>query len=349
MNAGVAAHADVSMTDLLLRVADLCVEFGARAVLRDVTFDLYAGETLGLVGESGSGKSTLARAILRLIRSSKGSVLWRGQDLLACEPAALRPLRRDLQIVFQDPLASLNPRMTVGETIAEPLHIFEPGLSADTRRDRVGGMLERVGLAADMIDRYPHEFSGGQCQRIGIARAMILGPKLLICDEPVSSLDVSIQGQIVNLLLDLQRDVGTAMLFISHNLAVVRHLSHRILVMYSGRLVEIAPRDALFEMPVHPYTRALLAAVPAAPARQGATEPFRAPLIADPQIVGPPLRVERAASPPGADVGCSFRDRCAYAVALCGTTVRLEEVAAGHWVACHRSREFTAWPLRSKD
>jgi len=336
-NAGVGTNAGDSAIDVLLRVADLQVEFGARAVLRDVTFDLYAGETLGLVGESGSGKSTLARAILRLIRSSKGSVVWRGRDLLACEPAALRPLRRDLQIVFQDPLASLNPRMTVGETIAEPLRIFESALNAQARRDRVGGMLERVGLAADMIGRYPHEFSGGQCQRIGIARAMILGPKLLICDEPVSSLDVSIQGQIVNLLLDLQRDVGTAMLFISHNLAVIRHVSHRILVMYSGRLVEIAARDALFEMPAHPYTRALLAAVPAAP---GAAEP----------IAGPLLRAEPAASPAGADFGCAFRDRCAYAVGICGTTLPpLEEVAAGHWVACHRSREFTASPPPPKD
>jgi oligopeptide transport system ATP-binding protein len=339
MNAGV-----------LLRVADLQVEFAARAVLRDVTFDLYSGETLGLVGESGSGKSTLARAILRLIRSSKGSIMWRGRDLLACEPAALRPLRRDLQIVFQDPLASLNPRMTVGETIAEPLRIFEPALNAQARRDRVGGMLERVGLAADMIGRYPHEFSGGQCQRIGIARAMILGPKLLICDEPVSSLDVSIQGQIVNLLLDLQRDVGTAMLFISHNLAVVRHVSHRILVMYSGRLVEIAPRDALFATPVHPYTRALLAAVPPVPPPPpGAAEPFGRPLVAGPPIADAPLRIEPAASPPGADVGCAFRDRCAHAVGICGTAVRLEEVAAGHWVACHRSKEFTASPLPPKD
>ena len=342
--------ASVATTDRLLRVTDLCVEFGARAVLRDVTFDLYAGETLGLVGESGSGKSTLARAILRLVRASKGSVVWRGQDLLACEPAVLRALRRDLQIVFQDPLASLNPRMTVGETIAEPLRIFEPGLNAQARCSRVGGMLERVGLAAGMMGRYPHEFSGGQCQRIGIARAMILGPKLLVCDEPVSSLDVSIQGQIVNLLLDLQRDAGTALLFISHNLAVVRHLSHRILVMYSGRLVEIAPRDALFAAPVHPYTRALLAAVPATPAQHGAAEPFRAPLIAEPTIADLPLRVEAAASPAAADFGCAFRDRCGYAVGICGTTVPpLEEVAAGHRVACHRSREFTAWPLRSKD
>jgi oligopeptide transport system ATP-binding protein len=336
MNAGVAMNAGVPMPDLLLRVADLRVEFGAHAALRDVTFDLFAGETLGLVGESGSGKSTLARAILRLIRSSKGSVLWRGQDLLACEPAALRPLRRDLQIVFQDPLASLNPRMTVGETIAEPLRIFEPGLDAPARRSRVGGMLERVGLAPDMIGRYPHEFSGGQCQRIGIARAMILGPKLLICDEPVSSLDVSIQGQIVNLLLDLQRDVGTAMLFISHNLAVVRHLSHRILVMYSGRLVEIAPRDALFATPVHPYTRALLAAVPAA-AQNGAAKPPRAQ-PGTPPMASPPVRIEPTEAPLNPDSGCAFRDRCAYAVAVCGTTVPpLEEVAGGHWVACHEA------------
>ena len=349
MNAGAAMNGSVSINDVLLRVADLCVEFGAHKVLRDVTFDLYAGETLGLVGESGSGKSTLARAILRLIRSSKGSIMWRGQDLLACEPGALRALRRDLQIVFQDPLASLNPRMTVGETIAEPLRIFEPGLNAQARRGRVGGMLERVGLAADMIGRYPHEFSGGQCQRIGIARAMILGPKLLLCDEPVSSLDVSIQGQIVNLLLELQRGVGTAMLFISHNLAVVRHVSHRILVMYSGRLVEIAPRDALFAMPIHPYTRALLAAVAVVPPQDGAAEPFGMPLVAGPPIADAPLRRERAAPPLGADVGCAFRDRCAYAVGICGTAVRLEEVAAGHWVACHRSKEFTAPPLPPQD
>jgi oligopeptide transport system ATP-binding protein len=342
--------------DVLLRVADLRVEFGARAALRGVTFDLFAGETLGLVGESGSGKSTLARAILRLVRSSQGSVLWRGQDLLACTPAALRPLRRDLQIVFQDPLASLNPRMTVGESIAEPLHIFEPGLNAQARRGRVAGMLERVGLAADMMGRYPHEFSGGQCQRIGIARAMILGPKLLICDEPVSSLDVSIQGQIVNLLLDLQRDTGTAMLFISHNLAVVRHLSHRILVMYSGSLVEIAACDALFAAPIHPYTRALLAAVPSLPpARDGATGLLRAPPIAqrpngELPMPSPPGSVEPAASPLTSESGCAFRDRCPYAVAVCGTTVPpLEEVAAGHWVACHRAKEFTAWPLPAKD
>jgi oligopeptide transport system ATP-binding protein len=351
MNAAVATYAGagtyggVPPAEILLRVADLRVEFGARAALRDVTFDLFAGETLGLVGESGSGKSTLARAILRLVRASRGSVMWRGQDLLACEPAALRALRRDLQIVFQDPLASLNPRMTVGETIAEPLRIFEPGLNARALRSRVGMMLERVGLAAGMMGRYPHEFSGGQCQRIGIARAMILGPKLLICDEPVSSLDVSIQGQIVNLLLDLQRDAGTALLFISHNLALVRHLSHRILVMYSGRLVEIAPRDALFAAPVHPYTRALLAAVPSLPpAREAGAEPTPHGAA----MFTAPARAEPAGPAPSSESGCAFRDRCAYAAAVCATVVpQLEEVAAGHWVACHRSQEFTAWPTVS--
>jgi oligopeptide transport system ATP-binding protein len=325
-------NAVATMTEPLLRVTDLRVEYGAHAVLCDVTFDLFPGETLGLVGESGSGKSTLARAILRLVRARNGSVAWCGRELLSCDAVALRRLRRDLQIVFQDPLASLNPRMTIGDSIAEPLHIFEPDLNARARKVRVGGMLERVGLAADMIDRYPHEFSGGQCQRIGIARAMILGPKLLICDEPVSSLDVSIQGQIVNLLLDLQRDAGTAMLFISHNLAVVRHLSHRILVMYSGRLVEIAPRDALFATPVHPYTRALLAAVPSpAPVRDAAAMP----------LFVEPSRIEPSASALTLDSGCAYRDRCAYALAVCTTTVpSLDDVAAGHSVACHRSREL---------
>lgn len=313
----------VALTDVLLRVRDLRVEFGGRAVLREVSFDLFAGETLGLVGESGSGKSTLARAVLRLLRASRGSVAWRGRDLLACDSRTLRALRRDLQIVFQDPLASLDPRMTIGETIAEPLRIFEPALDQPARAGRVAGMLERVGLTAAMAGRYPHEFSGGQCQRVGIARAMILSPALLICDEPVSSLDASIQGQIVNLLLDLQADNSTAMLFISHNLAVVRHLSHRILVMYSGRLVEIAPRDVLFDRPMHPYTRALLAAVPP-------------PWTPQPQ----PSATAVPASLPSA-TGCSFRERCRYAVAICAATEPpLEEVVPGHFAACHRAREL---------
>ncbi len=313
--------------DALLRVKDLRVDFGAHAVVRGVSFELFEGETLGLVGESGSGKSTLARAILRLLRSAHGGVEWRGKDLLTAAPAELRAQRRDLQIVFQDPLSSLDPRMRVGDAIAEPLRVFEPGLDAKERARRVAVMLERVGLTAAMGVRYPHEFSGGQCQRIGIARAMILNPKLLICDEPVSSLDLSIQGQIINLLLDLQRDAGTAMLFISHNLAVVRHLSHRVLVMYSGKLVEIAAPDALFASPRHPYTMALLAAVPAIePKPQGAPAALR---LEEPAA---------SAGPPGS--GCAYRDRCPYALPVCTSTVPpLALAATGHWVACHRSHE----------
>jgi oligopeptide transport system ATP-binding protein len=320
------------VSELLLEVRNLCVHFGAFAALKDVSFDLRPGETLGLVGESGSGKSTLARAILRLVPAARGSVRWRGLDLLSCDAATLRRQRRDLQMVFQDPLASLNPRMTVGETLGEPLKIFEPALSSVERRARIDDMLERVGLTRTMAERYPHEFSGGQCQRIGIARAMMLRPKLLICDEPVSSLDVSIQGQIVNLLLDLQREFATAMLFISHNLAVVRHLSHRVLVIYLGRLVEMAARDQLFAAPIHPYTRALLAAVP---------DPTRAragtPMVAEAQMAaGEQLTaLDQAAS------GCAFRYRCAYAEPSCALSApELVQVAAEHAVACHRRREL---------
>ncbi|MGD0491732.1 MAG: ATP-binding cassette domain-containing protein [Steroidobacteraceae bacterium] len=250
------------MSEPLLDVRGLGVDFRGIRALGEVSFEIYAGETLGLVGESGSGKSTLARALLRLVPASRGQVLWLGSDLLRCDAATLRSRRRELQIVFQDPTASLNPRMTVADTLAEPLHIFERHLAARERGTRIARMLERVGLAESMLGRYPHELSGGQCQRIGVARAMMLHPKLLVCDEPVSSLDVSIQGQIVNLLSDLQRELGTAMLFISHNLAVVRHISHRVAVIHEGNLIESAACDALFAAPTHPHTRALLAAVP---------------------------------------------------------------------------------------
>jgi len=347
------------MSSPLLRVRDLRVEFGAHTVVRGVSFELFAGETVGLVGESGSGKSTLARAILRLLKAVGGSVELLGLDLLKCPAATLREQRRGLQMVFQDPLASLNPRMTVGEAIAEPLKIFEPGLNANSRLGQVSAMLERVGLSAGMAGRYPHEFSGGQCQRIGIARAMILSPKLLICDEIVSSLDVSIQGQILNLLLDLQRETGMALLFISHNLAVVRHLSHRVLVMYLGKLVEMAPCEALFASPIHPYTRALLAAVPhiardaegavARPLRAAPTlpaalaEPTQPAALAAPILPAAPA--EASMTPRLMAAGCAFRDRCPYALPVCETSEPpLLEVAPGHWAACHRSHE-TLIPL----
>jgi oligopeptide transport system ATP-binding protein len=310
----------------LLQVRNLRVEFGRHTAVRDVNFDICAAEAVGLVGESGAGKSTLARALLRLLRPALGSVELAGLDLLKCPPAVMRAQRRNLQIVFQDPLASLNPRMTVGDAIAEPLIIFEPDLTAAARQGKVAAMLERVGLTADMASRYPHEFSGGQCQRIGIARAAVLRPNLLICDEAVSSLDVSIQGQIINLLLDLQQEMGMAILFISHNLAVVRHLSHRVLVMYLGKLVEVASCEALFAAPVHPYTRALLAAVPRIP-----------------PVVGVPAAAPLAEGSVSADLmtrGCAFRDRCPYALPLCSASdPPLAEIAAGRWVACHRSHE----------
>ena len=314
--------------DGVLQVKGLSVQFPRRtaahpplmAVL-DVSFVVGPGETLGLVGESGSGKTTLARAILRLVPAASGEVLWQGLNLLSMDATRLRRQRRDLQIVFQDPLASLDPRMTVADILGEPLDVHEPRLTADARQARIAAMLDQAGLSAGLRDRYPHEFSGGQCQRVGIARAMMSNPKLLICDEPVSALDVSIRGQIVNLLVDLQRDRGMAMLFISHDLALVRHVSHRVLVFYLGRLIEIAPRDSLFAAPMHPYTRALMAA--AAPDRPGQI------LKGEPSS---PLE------PPG---GCAFRDRCTHAPELCaGSVPRLEEISAGHFVACHRWREL---------
>jgi oligopeptide transport system ATP-binding protein len=312
--------------ETLLDVRGLTVDFGAARILDAVSLTVGARETVGLVGESGSGKSTLARAILRLQPVSRGVIGWRGVDLARCDARTLRRQRRDLQIVFQDPLSSLDPRMTVGDTLGEPLAIFEPKLDARQRRSEIASMLERVGLAAEMADRYPHEFSGGQCQRIGIARAMMLRPKLLVCDEPVSALDVSIQGQIVNLLLDLQRDFGMSMLFISHNLALVRHLCHRVIVMYAGRVVESAASEVIFTSPVHPYTRALRDAVPDPKlARSGA-----------PALLGKYLPAAAAVL-----TGCAYRGRCLYAEPGCAPLIPpLETVADGHEVACHRRREL---------
>jgi oligopeptide transport system ATP-binding protein len=292
-----------------------------------VRFELNAGETLGVVGESGCGKSTLGRAVLRLIEPDRGRVVWLGEDLGALGAEALRRHRRAMQIVFQDPLASLDPRMTVGDIIAEPLVTHEPGLARAEVDSRVRDMMASTGLSPQMINRYPHEFSGGQCQRIGIARAMILRPKLIVCDEPVSALDVSIQAQIVNLLMRLQREFGLSLLFISHDLAVVRHISHRILVLYLGRMMELADRDALYQAPKHPYTTALIAAVP----------------IPDPRLERRKQRIVLAGdlpSPLAPPSGCVFRTRCPLAIELCAREVpRIEQIAPGHQVACHRWRE----------
>lgn len=311
--------------------------WGPRQRLRAVTevsLQLNAGETLGIVGESGCGKSTLVRAILQLVKPDAGQVLWMGQSLGPLSRRAMRPLRRDLQIIFQDPLASLDPRMTVAEIVAEPLRVHRPELNRAARRAAVAGILQRVGLAADAGNRYPHEFSGGQCQRIGIARAMVIEPKLLVCDEPVSALDVSIQTQIVNLLKTLQRDSGMSMLFVSHNLAVVKHICDRVLVLYLGRVMELASTEALFGQPLHPYTRALLEAVPVP---DPAVQPGR---------LGSALRGELP-SPLQPPDGCVFRTRCPAATQICARSVpALEKVpisgahTSPHEVACLRWREL---------
>jgi oligopeptide transport system ATP-binding protein len=269
-----------------------------RAV-EDVSFTISAGETLGVVGESGCGKSTLGRMVLRLIAPSAGEIRFLGQDITHLSEHALRPFRRHLQAVFQDPISSLNPRMRVGDIIAEPLINF--GMRGSGTRERVAELLELVGLPADAASRYPHAFSGGQRQRIAIARALAVSPKLIVCDEAISSLDVSVQAQILNLMSDLQERFALALLFISHNLGAVRHLAHRVAVMYLGRLVEIAPEAELFETPHHPYTAALLAAVPE-PVPDGPVPP---PL---------PGEVPSPIDPPS---GCHFHPRCARAEARC--------------------------------
>jgi oligopeptide transport system ATP-binding protein len=294
----------------------------------DVSLDLRAGEALGVVGESGSGKSTLARAALLLIRPAAGQVVWMGRSLEGLSARELKPLRREFQIVFQDPLASLDPRMTVGEIVEEPLRVHQPELDAGDRARAVAEMLVRVGIAADLINRYPHEFSGGQCQRIGIARAMILKPRLLVCDEPVSALDVTIQDQIVTLLADLKREYGMCILFVSHNLAVVRRLCDRVLVLYLGRMMELASSERLYTRALHPYTRDLLEAVP----------------IPDPDVQ--PARLTRVLggeppSPLNPPSGCVYRTRCPHAKDVCREQVPAwEEAEEGHWVACHRWREL---------
>jgi oligopeptide transport system ATP-binding protein len=288
-----------------------------------ISLQLAAGETLGIVGESGCGKSTLARGILGLVPTTSGKISLDDNTISGLSTKQLRHYRQQMQIVFQDPLASLDPRMTVSEIITEPLQVFEPGLSKQQRKHKVRQMMERVGLLPNQINRYPHEFSGGQCQRIGIARALILRPKLLICDEPVSALDVSIQAQIINLLMDLQEEMGLSMLFIAHDLSVVKQISHRVMVMYLGNIVETATRDDLYRNPSHPYTRALIDAIP----------------IPDPQIERnkrfTPLEGDLP-SPMNPPSGCRFRTRCPQATDQCAQQPPVPvEISKGHWVNCH--------------
>jgi oligopeptide/dipeptide ABC transporter ATP-binding protein len=285
-----------------------------------VSFTIAAGETLGLVGESGCGKSTVARCIVRLIEPTAGRVMLRGADIARLSPVAVRPLRRELQMIFQDPIASLNPRMTAGDIVGEPLRNFRVARGG-ALTDRIAELFRRVGLRPDQMGQYPHEFSGGQRQRIGIARAIALNPALIVCDEPVSALDVSVQAQVINLLEDLQRELGLAYLFVAHDLAVVEQVSDRVAVMYLGKIVELAARDRIFDAPQHPYTEALLAAVPVPdPSRTR-----RQPLIGGevPNPIDPPP-------------GCRFQTRCPLVEERCRREEPpLREVFPGHFAACH--------------
>ena len=273
-----------------------------------VSFDIRAGETLGVVGESGCGKSTLARAVLNLIPVTAGGISWMGQEMNGASPQRWLAARKDIQMIFQDPLASLDPRMTIAQIIAEPLQTHHAAMPREQVMARVKAMMLRVGLSAQQINRYPHEFSGGQCQRIGIARALILEPKLIICDEPVSALDVSIQAQIINLLKELQQSMGLALIFIAHDLAVVKHISDRILVMYLGHAMELAHKQALYATPRHPYTRALLSAIPIPDPRLERQKVIQILQGDLPSPINPPS-------------GCVFRTRCPLAIERCAIEV----------------------------
>jgi oligopeptide transport system ATP-binding protein len=314
-----SVHFRVDASDALFRH-----DYRVLKAVDRVSFDLYPAETLGVVGESGCGKSTLARAILGLVQPVGGRVVWLGDNLVGKSEVELREKRRAMQLIFQDPFGSLDPRMTVGQIVGEPLKNFYPSMSKMQIRERVSGMLKMVGLSPDQINRYPHEFSGGQCQRIGIARALVVNPRLVVCDEPVSALDVSIQAQIVNLLKGLQKKLQLSLVFIAHDLSVVRHVSDRILVMYLGRIMEIAQRDSIYRAPAHPYTRALIESVPIP---DPAAERERARKSLGGELPSP-------TDPPS---GCVFRTRCPYAIDRCAAVEPpLETLDDGRQVACIR-------------
>ncbi len=323
------------MGGALLSVRDFKVHFKVRGdnawpwtpfrnlkAVDGVSFDIAPGETLGIVGESGCGKSTLARGVLNLVPATSGSICWKGQELVGAPAAEWQRMRREVQMIFQDPLASLNPRMTVSQIIAEPLRTHEPGIGREESMGRVVDIMARVGLSQQQINRYPHEFSGGQCQRIGIARALVLKPSLVICDEPVSALDVSIQAQIINLLKDLQQSMGLALVFIAHDLAVVKHISDRIMVMCLGKAVEKAGKTALYASPVHPYTRALMSAIPVPDPRRERARRIELLQGDLPSPVNPPS-------------GCAFRTRCPIAEARCASeTPQLRSTGSASEAAC---------------
>lgn len=304
------------------------VPSGTLKAVDDVSFDIYDGETFGLVGESGCGKSTCGRTILKLYNPTGGEVLFNGENIYNLSESKLTTMRKSMQMIFQDPYASLDPRMPVEDIVAEPLDVHNICKSPAERHERVVELLKLVGLGEEHASRFPHEFSGGQRQRVGIARALALNPKFIVCDEPISALDVSIQAQVVNLLKDLQEKLGLTYLFIAHDLSMVRYISDRVGVMYLGKMVEIAASNELYDNPIHPYTRALLSAIP----------------IPDPDLQKERKRIVLEGdipSPINPKPCCRLKDRCAYAIDICGQEEPpLIEIKDKHFVACHRSKEF---------
>lgn len=319
--------------DTILKVENLCKFFnvaqGKLKAVDHLNFEIYRGETLGLVGESGCGKSTAGRTILRLYEPTAGNTYFEGQNIYQLSGSALKKVRKDMQMIFQDPYASLDPRMTVEDIVAEPLDVYHL-CSGKERRKKVLDLLELVGLSSEHSQRFPHEFSGGQRQRIGISRALALDPKFIICDEPISALDVSIQAQIVNLLKDLQNKLGLTLLFIAHDLSMVRYISDRVGVMYLGQLVELSESEELYETPLHPYTKALLSAIP----------------VADPEIQRTRKRIElqgEVPSPIDPKPGCRFAERCPYSDSSCRQdTPPMEEIKTNHFVACFKVKEINS-------